>query len=135
MLTILHGASVLKVLILLVSLNYALAKATGGTRLAIPVTWIFNGGVLLANEWFEGYPFANRTRNSHSWYAVAIALSPLTEIRIFYRTPGVGYIHVGTLVLTSPCCDSCRSASTTIGLAIILALLMYDVLPLRKFMG
>ena len=48
-LTILHGASVLKVLVIL-SANYALAKATGGTRFAVPVTWLFNAGVLLANE-------------------------------------------------------------------------------------
>jgi len=43
-------ASILKVLIIL-SANNALAKATGGTRLAVPVTWLFNGGVLVANEW------------------------------------------------------------------------------------
>ena len=40
-LTILHGASVLKVIFIL-SANYALAKATGGTRFAVPVTWLFN---------------------------------------------------------------------------------------------
>ena len=58
MLTILHGASVLKVLVIL-SANFALAKATGGTRFAVPVTWLFNAGVLLATEWYEGYAFAN----------------------------------------------------------------------------
>jgi len=58
MLSILHGASILKVLIIL-SANYALANATGGTRLAVPVTWLFNGGVLVANEWYEGYAFAS----------------------------------------------------------------------------
>jgi protein-cysteine N-palmitoyltransferase HHAT len=58
MLATLHGTSILKVLLIL-SLNYALAKATGGTRLSIPVTWLFNGGVLLANKWYEGYAFAN----------------------------------------------------------------------------
>lgn len=56
-LAILHGASILKVVCIL-SINYAIAKATGGTRLAIPATWIFNGGVLLANEWYGGYTFA-----------------------------------------------------------------------------
>jgi hypothetical protein len=56
MLAILHGASVLKVVCIL-SINYAIAKATGGTRLAIPAAWIFNGGVLLVNEWYEGYTF------------------------------------------------------------------------------
>ena len=57
MLTILHGASILKVVCIL-SINYVIAKATGGTRFAIPATWIFNGGVLLANQWYEGYTFA-----------------------------------------------------------------------------
>jgi hypothetical protein len=71
MLTVLHGASVLKVLILL-SLNYALAKATGGTRLAVPATWIFNGGVLLANQWYEGYAFASL----HSGFAFLVSLTP-----------------------------------------------------------
>jgi protein-cysteine N-palmitoyltransferase HHAT len=58
MLGILHGTSILKVLVIL-SLNYALAKATAGTLLCVPVTWLFNGCVLLANEWYEGYKFAN----------------------------------------------------------------------------
>ena len=40
MLTILHGASVLKVLVILSS-NYALAMATSGLRFAVPVTWLF----------------------------------------------------------------------------------------------
>ncbi|KAF8257130.1 hypothetical protein EI94DRAFT_1818911 [Lactarius quietus] len=31
----------------------------GRTRLAVPVVWVFNGGVLLANEWYEGYAFAS----------------------------------------------------------------------------
>lgn len=69
MLTILHGASVLKVLIIL-SVNYLLAKATGGTRLAVPITWIFNGCVLLANEWYEGYAFGNL----HSGFAFLVSL-------------------------------------------------------------
>lgn len=57
MLSILHGTSILKVICILF-INYAIAKAAGGTRLAVPATWIFNGGVLLANEWYEGYTFA-----------------------------------------------------------------------------
>jgi protein-cysteine N-palmitoyltransferase HHAT len=58
MLTILHGTSILKVLLIL-SLNYALAKATGGTRLCVPATWLFNSSMLLANEWYGGYKFAD----------------------------------------------------------------------------
>jgi protein-cysteine N-palmitoyltransferase HHAT len=56
MLVVLHGASILKVLFIL-SVNYVLARVTGGTRFAIPATWLFNAGVLLANNWYEGYTF------------------------------------------------------------------------------
>ena len=83
MLTTLHGASVLKVLIIL-SANYALAKATGGTRLAVPVTWLFNGGVLLANEWYEGYAFASL----HSGFAFLVCCtiaSPLIPTDILLQ--------------------------------------------------
>jgi hypothetical protein len=58
MLAILHGTSIIKVFLIL-SMNYALAKATGGTRFGVPLTWLFNGGVLLANGWYEGYAFAS----------------------------------------------------------------------------
>ncbi|KAI0247695.1 MBOAT-domain-containing protein [Lactifluus subvellereus] len=58
MLAILHGTSILKVFLIL-SMNYALAKAMGGTRFGVPLTWLFNSGVLLANEWYEGYAFAS----------------------------------------------------------------------------
>ncbi|KAH9029882.1 hypothetical protein EDB85DRAFT_2074429 [Lactarius pseudohatsudake] len=46
MLTVLHDASIIK--------------------LAVPVTWLFNDGVLLANEWYGGYAFASL----HSWHGV-----------------------------------------------------------------
>ena len=124
MLTILHGASVIKVLIIL-SVNYALAKATGGTRLAVPVTWIFNGCVLLANEWYEGYAFGNL----HLGFAFLVSLTlVLTSLLIhFCRTRGAGCIHVGTSASTLPCSDLCRSVSTTTGLAIMSELRMCDV--------
>ncbi|KAI9451371.1 hypothetical protein BJY52DRAFT_1191049 [Lactarius psammicola] len=59
----------------LLSEDYALAKANGRDTASDPVTWLLNG-VLLANEWYEGYPFARST--------------------YFHRTSGVGYNHVGT---------------------------------------
>ena len=129
MFTIIRGASYVKALILL-TVNYALAKATGGICLTVPVTWIFNGCVLPANEWYENYAFANL----HSGFAFLVSFPLiLTSLLIhFFRTPGVGYIHVGTSVLTSPCCDSCHSASTT---AIITASRMYDTLHSCGFMG
>ncbi|KAI0295061.1 hypothetical protein B0F90DRAFT_1811558 [Multifurca ochricompacta] len=47
--------------------NYALTKATGGTRLAMPVTWLFNSGVLLLNERYEGYAFAGLHPGFSKW--------------------------------------------------------------------
>ena len=53
---VLHGTSVLKILAILV-LNYGATRATAGTRLAQPVVWSLNVGVLFANEVFGGYKF------------------------------------------------------------------------------
>jgi hypothetical protein len=123
MLTILHGASILKVLCIL-SLNYAIAKATGGTRLAIPATWLFNGGVLLANEWYGGYTFATLHPE------LAFMVRPASTISFVLpddssRMACEGYTRVGTLALTSPCYALSRSASTTTGHVIESASRMY----------
>jgi len=53
-----HGLNTLKILIIL-SLNYAIAKNLGGTKALVPVTWLFNIGVLFLNEWFDGYRFSH----------------------------------------------------------------------------
>ena len=55
-LLVLHGTSVLKILVIL-ALNYSAAKATAGTRLAQPVTWSLNVGILFANEIYDGYQY------------------------------------------------------------------------------
>ena len=57
MLAGLHGTSVFKVFII-VSINYAIAKTTKGSKLNPLLTWVFNGAVLFANEWNEGYRYA-----------------------------------------------------------------------------
>jgi protein-cysteine N-palmitoyltransferase HHAT len=56
MLTILHGASVLKIAVIL-TLNYAIARTCGSSKMGPALTWIFNGLVLFANERNEGYEF------------------------------------------------------------------------------
>ncbi|KAL0945527.1 hypothetical protein HGRIS_001009 [Hohenbuehelia grisea] len=58
MLAALHGSSALKVLFIL-SLNFALVKATGASRFGPLLIWIFNGLVLLANDRYHGYQFGD----------------------------------------------------------------------------
>jgi len=57
-LTALYGASIIKIAVIL-SLNYAIAKASGRSKFAPLLTWIFNGAILFANETFEGYRFGH----------------------------------------------------------------------------
>ena len=58
MLFALDGTSALKVLLIL-TVNYALARACKGHRGAIAVTWLFNGAVLFLNDRHSGYTFAS----------------------------------------------------------------------------
>ncbi|TFK50179.1 MBOAT-domain-containing protein [Heliocybe sulcata] len=57
MLVGLHGSSALKVLVI-ISLNYHIAKYFGASKLAPIFTWVFNAAVLFANETNGGYKFA-----------------------------------------------------------------------------
>ncbi len=66
MLSALHGTSILKIAVIL-SLNYAIAKACGGSKLGPLLGWVFNGAVLFANEWSEGYRFASIHPSLQSW--------------------------------------------------------------------
>ncbi|KAI0050527.1 MBOAT-domain-containing protein [Auriscalpium vulgare] len=58
MLAVLHGTSALKVLLILTA-NYALARASAGKAWAVAATWIVNGAVLFANERYSGYTFGS----------------------------------------------------------------------------
>jgi hypothetical protein len=53
---ILHGLNALKIL-LIIFINYLLAKRLKGSRLSVIMTWVFNGAVLFGNEVFEGWKF------------------------------------------------------------------------------
>jgi hypothetical protein len=125
LLTILHGASILKVIFIL-AVNYLLAKATGGTRLAIPATWLFNGGVLLANEWYEGYAFATL----HPGFAFLVGLCLLFlfchDVNGVDRILGVACTRVGMLASISPCYALFPSVLTTTGHVPGLVSRMYD---------
>lgn len=54
----LHGASALKILII-ISINYLISRHTGGRTIGPLFLWIFNTLVLFANETFSGYRFAS----------------------------------------------------------------------------
>lgn len=56
----LHGASSLKVFVILY-INYALAKRLPQSYVPL-ATWVFNIGILFANEFCKGYPYAEVAR-------------------------------------------------------------------------
>ena len=61
----LHGSSAFKILLILY-LNHTLATKLG--KEYVPATtWVFNIGVLFANEIFKGYPFAGITGLVRPW--------------------------------------------------------------------
>ncbi|KAI0696453.1 MBOAT, membrane-bound O-acyltransferase family-domain-containing protein [Cytidiella melzeri] len=66
MLVALHGSSAIKLAAIL-SLNYAIAKACRGSKSGPLLTWVFNGAVLFANEWYGGYRFGNIHPWLQSW--------------------------------------------------------------------
>ena len=72
-------------------------RVTGGTWLAIPATWLFNGGMLLANKWYEGYAFADL----HPGFEFLVSRRHLVLL-FHYHSPddldrmgGVAATHVG----------------------------------------
>lgn len=57
-LSALHGVSFLK-MVLILAINYGTAKTLGGNPIQPILTWVFNIGILLLNEWFRGYQFGS----------------------------------------------------------------------------
>ena len=58
MLVALHGTSVLKILLIL-SLNFLIAKVSGKSKTGPILTWIFNIAILFLNETQDGYRYAD----------------------------------------------------------------------------
>lgn len=58
MLLALHGASIIKIFIIL-TINYQIAKLCRASKLGPLFTWVFNGGILMANEIYHGYRFGD----------------------------------------------------------------------------
>jgi hypothetical protein len=52
----LHGASIIKILVIL-TINYIVAKSCRGSRWGPTLTWVFNVLVLFANERYNGYRY------------------------------------------------------------------------------
>ncbi len=67
MLFTLHGSSAVKVFAILTA-NYALAKACGGSKAGPVLTWVFNALVLFSNERYTGYRYADL----HPWLATLV---------------------------------------------------------------
>ena len=61
----LHGTSAFKVVAILY-INFSLAKCLPRPYLPL-ATWVFNIGVLFANEWGRGYPYVEIARLLSSW--------------------------------------------------------------------
>ncbi|KAG0307804.1 glycerol transporter [Dissophora globulifera] len=61
----LYGNSILKIAAI-VSVNYAIAKLGGSSKLMPAMTWIFNIGILFLNEGYQGYKFA-QLHESLAW--------------------------------------------------------------------
>jgi len=74
-----HGFNTVKILVILL-LNYALAKSLGGTRALGVATWVFNVGVLFLNEWYDGYRFAD----IHEIAAPLVPVLTLPSLRCFW---------------------------------------------------
>ncbi|KAH0585624.1 hypothetical protein H2248_008848 [Termitomyces sp. 'cryptogamus'] len=54
----LHGTSFFKILIIL-SLNYSIARFCGDRKIGPVLTWVFNAAVLFANDRFNGYRYGD----------------------------------------------------------------------------
>ena len=79
----LHGASALKILII-ISINYLISRYAGGSTIGPFFLWVFNALVLFANETYSGYLFASL----HSSLEFLVRLFLLTCVAELIQTPG-----------------------------------------------
>lgn len=100
----LHGASIIKILIIL-TINYIIGKVCHGSRWGPTLTWLFNCLVLFANEKCDGYRYGDLLP------ALGFLVSPDPDslYLVFPDFPARTLIQVSTrdgiLVLTSQCFD------------------------------
>lgn len=79
----LHGASALKILII-ISINYLISRYAGGSTISPFFLWVFNTLVLFANETYAGYRFASLHSSLEFlvWFLLPTCVAELTQ------TPG-----------------------------------------------
>ena len=116
MLVALHGSSAFKIL-LIMTLNFLIARSCRDSWLAPALTWTFNGLVLFANDIYHGYQFSSLGPSLS--YLVFLFVLVFLQLRAFFFSRIVSrvFILVGMLCLTSRCFDSSRLIWTTIGRA------------------
>jgi hypothetical protein len=110
----LHGASVLKIFVIL-CLNYSIAKICKGSKLGPVLIWIFNGAVLFANERNSGYRFGKFHPSLELLVRAWVSSWQYIWRAYCYRITWKASILDGTSVSILRCCDLCLSAWTITG--------------------
>lgn len=116
MLSGLHGSSCIKILIIL-TLNYVIAKSCKGSKFGPLLTWVFNGAVLFANDRYNGYRFGDLS--SGIQFLVCAPLSSVLSLFNRRRTRTPAFTRDGISASISPCSDLCRSTWTITGHVIL----------------
>lgn len=110
----LHGFSVIKMAIIF-ALNYTIAKYCKGSRMGPLLTWLFNAAVLFANEYKEGYHFADIHSSLESWVRTLLTNVSNRSQKHGNRIASRVFIRDGMLFSTSRCFDWSPSIWITIG--------------------
>ena len=88
MIVALHGSSAFKILLIL-TLNYLIAKHCRGSWVSPVLTWTFNGFVLFTNDIYRGYQFSSLGSSLSFLVSSRLCLSSAMLIIIF----SVGWLH------------------------------------------
>lgn len=73
--TVLNGANILKIMTI-ITISYAIGKLTQGSIYNPVLTWIFNLGILFANEYCKGYYFSSLLGESFAWLVILFLRKP-----------------------------------------------------------
>ena len=115
MIVALHGSSAFKILLIL-TVNYSIAKHCRGSWFSPVLTWTFNGLVLFINDLYHGYQFSSLGSSLSFLVSLHRCISNATLIFFFFgRIASRACILVGMLYLILRCFDSSRLIWTTIG--------------------
>lgn len=82
----LHGASALKILII-ISINYLISRYAGGSAISPFFLWAFNVLVLFANETYSGYRFASLHSSLEFMVRLLLLISVVKLIQILGQRP------------------------------------------------